>query len=143
MAVLSLLKRARKAGLAFRAEGSRLVVQGPRRAADLARQLGERKDEVLAALERRLDLLCVDDDGPWPTATAPISADLFRVRMAEDLRSSDRHGRPSKFCYACGESTWWRPPSAGTSWFCGRCHPPARSVRNIEWWPGVPPEGRA
>ena len=50
MVGLTLLKAAHAAGLAVRADGSRLVVRGPRRAEPLAKQLLENKAEVLDVL---------------------------------------------------------------------------------------------
>ena len=137
MAVLSLLRRARQAGLAVKAEGGRLVIRGPRQAAGLAEQLGKRKDEVLSALERRLDLLCADDEDVWPIEAVPIFADMLRGHMAEDPQSSHREAQPPRCCYVCGESTQWRLRHLGTPWICVRCYPPS-STRNIEWWPSAP-----
>ena len=51
MDVLTLIASARDAGLSLDVEaGSRLTIKGPKSAADLARALGERKSEVVAAL---------------------------------------------------------------------------------------------
>lgn len=50
MEVLELIQEAERAGLAVEAEGDQLIVRGPKAAAAIARQLGERKADVLAAL---------------------------------------------------------------------------------------------
>ena len=47
---LTLLRRARNAGLAVTAEGDKLVIRGPKRAEPVARLLIEHKSEVLSAL---------------------------------------------------------------------------------------------
>jgi hypothetical protein len=48
--ITPLLAKARAAGLTIRVDGERLVVRGPRSAADLGKMLVSRKAEVLAAL---------------------------------------------------------------------------------------------
>jgi hypothetical protein len=50
MGGLTLLDRARAAGLSVTAEGKRLVIRGPKRADTIARELITHKVEVLAAL---------------------------------------------------------------------------------------------
>jgi hypothetical protein len=47
---MTLLRRARDAGLAVLAEGDKLVIRGPRRAEPVARLLIEHKPAVMAAL---------------------------------------------------------------------------------------------
>jgi hypothetical protein len=47
---VTLLRRAREAGLAVAAEGKKLVIRGPRRAEPVARLLIEHKPKVMAAL---------------------------------------------------------------------------------------------
>jgi hypothetical protein len=47
---LTLLDRARRAGLAVRVQGETLVIRGPKRAEPLARMLIEHKPDVVAAL---------------------------------------------------------------------------------------------
>ena len=47
---LTLLRRAREAGLAVATEGEKLVIRGPKRAEKVARLLIEHKPDVLAAL---------------------------------------------------------------------------------------------
>jgi hypothetical protein len=49
---MTLLEEARSAGLTVRAEGGRLVIRGPKRAADLAHRLLANKDRIIAALDR-------------------------------------------------------------------------------------------
>jgi hypothetical protein len=49
---MTLLEEARAAGLTVLAEGGRLVVRGPKRAADLARRLLANKDQIMASLDR-------------------------------------------------------------------------------------------
>src|SRR5688572_1618332 len=52
MEVLELIEQAERAGLAVECEGNQLIVRGPKSAAGIARQLGERKADVLAALRQ-------------------------------------------------------------------------------------------
>lgn len=72
MGGVTLLAEARSAGLRVRAEGERLVIEGPRAAAPLAERLTAQKGKVLHALmaERR------DPAADWwadsPAAVAPI-----------------------------------------------------------------------
>ncbi len=75
---LSLLDRARLAGLKVRAEGDRLVVRGRRSQERLARELLAHKAEVVAELGR-------EQSGPWPKETFAITADIFGVRTVADL----------------------------------------------------------
>ncbi len=53
---IALLREARAAGLKVEADGSRLVIRGPRNAEALARRLLARKDEVLHALAHERDV---------------------------------------------------------------------------------------
>jgi hypothetical protein len=62
---LTLLDRARAAGLSVAARGDRLVIKGPRRAEPIARELMGRKAKVLA-------LLAGPPQGP-PAASPPMS----------------------------------------------------------------------
>ena len=88
---LTLLGRARSAGLAVEAQGSRLVVRGPRSLEPIARELLERKDEILAALAQHTGLSPAWDDlsrqrwGPSvgdPTPGIEIPADHWRRTVA-------------------------------------------------------------
>jgi hypothetical protein len=97
---LTLLDRARQAGLTVRTEGDKLVVQGPKGAAAIAEELLDHKVQVLAALDKR----------PLHPATS----------------RTDSHGQyaPSQHCPVCKLVMWWqRPPSNGGGWVCGVCHP--------------------
>ncbi len=55
MVAVNLLQEAEAAGLAVRVEGNRLVVRGPKSAADIAERLLDRKAEVIEALSAEWD----------------------------------------------------------------------------------------
>lgn len=50
MECLTILREARSAGLIVNTDGRRLIIRGPRRLADLAKRLLDRKEDVLALL---------------------------------------------------------------------------------------------
>ncbi len=130
---LSLLDRARLAGLKVRADGDHLVVRGRRSQERLARELLAHKAEVMAELDR-------DQSGPWPKATLAITADIFGVRTVADLMALGTTDRSPGACYACGGGAWWRLRGAKL-WICTRCYPPSPPREEIETWPGE--EGRS
>lgn len=66
MAVLTLLERARAAGLTVWATGPKLNVRGPKRLAALAGELIARKQEVLAELEREQNAELPALVADWP-----------------------------------------------------------------------------
>jgi hypothetical protein len=100
MEAVALLARARQAGLVVLRDGTRLVVRGPKRLADLALELLDRKTEVLGALD-------ADPGLPPPSPSPP--ADPYGAAI------------PTAACYCCGAVAWHR---AGSGWACARCHPP-------------------
>jgi hypothetical protein len=122
MEVLTLLRKAREAGLTVSTEGNSLVIRGPRRAEPVVLQLAEKKAEVLAALARaehspqELDR-SVSDPAWWRRhfniRTIDRELSGFRShREAELLAFNDlvvewhkRHGmRPDPRCCAgCGD----------------------------------------
>ncbi len=55
MVAVSLLQEAEAAGLSVRVDGDRLVVRGPKSAADIAERLLDRKAEVIEALAAEWD----------------------------------------------------------------------------------------
>jgi hypothetical protein len=129
---LSLLERARLAGLDVRADGDALVVTGPKRHADLAQALLAAKAEVLAELEReaRID------------TAVPIYAEDFGIRTIEDLLALWGPDRPPPVCRACRSPRWWRIvglPSISRPWVCADCHPPLVPTNQIEWRDGGRP----
>jgi len=70
MEPIALLNRARQAGLVVLQEGDRLVVRGPKRLADLAAELLDRKADVLSALQAEtVPLVTAETD----LATSPSS----------------------------------------------------------------------
>jgi hypothetical protein len=78
---LMLLDRAREAGLRFRAEGDRLVIRGPKKAASLAMELLSRKDEVLRLL------LQAEEDFQWllGMSLADFSRQQLEVRVYSEI----------------------------------------------------------
>ena len=113
MVSVTLLQRARLAGLRLLADGDRLVIRGPRSQARLAKELLARKADVLEALPG-------------------FEAELLRA--AADLGGGKQ---PASYrCPRCGERDFIRPRSGGT-WRCARCHPPVLSFEQVKWWPAV------
>ncbi len=128
MESLSLLHRARLAGLKVRSDGDLLVVRGRRSQERLARELLAHKAEVMAELD-----LAVSE--PWPKEALAITADIFRVRTVADLMALGSTDRTPDACYACGGGARWRLRSARL-WICTRCYPPSPPREDIETWPG-------
>jgi hypothetical protein len=127
--VLSLLTRARGVGLEVWADGERLVIRGPKRHGDLARALLEHKAEVMAELRARDRLIEVE----------PLTPEVFRIRTVDDIGSAE-HDSPTRPCWACKSTRWWRlKPGgrifAGGPWICGVCHPPLPAPDEVEWAP--------
>ncbi len=129
---LSLLDRARLAGLKVRADGDHLVVRGRRSQERLAEELLAHKTAVMAELDR-------EQPGPWPRETIAITADIFEVRTVADLMALGTTDRSPGACYACRGDAWWRLRDAEL-WICTRCYPPSPPREEIETWPGE--EGR-
>jgi hypothetical protein len=127
MESVALLAHARRAGLAVRLEGGRLIVRGPKRLADLAASLLDRKDAVVAALDAEADpgvvmvldvfpgarVVAASQPAVWPPeggwVPSPGKIDPY---AAEPPRSP---------CPCCGTMAW---SLAGTGFTCGVCHPP-------------------
>ena len=89
---MTLLHRARDAGLAVAAEGDKLVIRGPRRAEPVARLLIEHKPAVMAALTP-----------PFPKERDGSVCCECGTLIDERLPTT-WGGRP---CHrACGEAAW-------------------------------------
>src|SRR5262245_34463875 len=101
MEPVALLDRARHAGLVVLREGDRLMVRGPKRLADLAVHLLDRKAEGPAA---------PDGEAAPAGATGP---------------DQDGAAPPTAPCRCCGATAWHR---AGGGWACARCHPPPHTT---------------
>jgi hypothetical protein len=113
-----LLRRARDAGLAVLAEGDKLVIRGPRRAAPVARLLIEHKPAVMAATIRSAavdETRGSDQAEYWVASFAQRAAkwglggrpraEAERVAWAEaQNRWHLRHGErvPRHICASCG-----------------------------------------
>ena len=122
---LSLLERARQAGLEVRADGSRLLVTGPKRLEGLAQALLAAKAEILAELESEARI------GAALRGAVSITAGDFRIRTVEDLLAAGGDGNLPARCFACSNTRWWRTP--GAHWICSTCHPPGPAPERIEW----------
>jgi hypothetical protein len=129
MVRLTILQRARLAGLSVRAQGDRLLVRGPRRLEALARELIDRKGEVMAALAE-------EKQTAWEDAV-PLELGDFKIRTLDDLLSSETD-QPRRRCYACRNARWWRLKRGGP-WTCGRCHPPMVGEAGVVWTEGGAP----
>ena len=131
---LSLLHRARLAGLKVRADGDHLVVRGRRSQERLARELLAHKTEVMAEL-------AANQIAPWPKETVAITADICGVVTIADLMALGTTDRPPGACYACGGGAWWRLRRAKL-WICTRCYPPSPPREETETWDGDTGSGR-
>jgi hypothetical protein len=106
--VTDLLEEARDAGLEVRVDGDRLVVRGPRSAAALARQLLDRKPEVVAALVGPTESEADEPNDWWEEVTeedreyllGPRVDDPPTLEQLSRLKAwrADRH--PGK-CFFC------------------------------------------
>lgn len=106
---VTLLKKARTAGLTVQADGDRLIVRGPRHAESLARELLAHKHLVLKVLTTTPDHLPVDWHLVWDERAAIMEYDggLPRERaeaaaLKEILNQMKRKGI-FPFNYACND----------------------------------------
>jgi hypothetical protein len=88
MGGLTLLDRARAAGLSFTADGDRLIIRGPRSAETVARELLARKPEVLELLATPPPAATVAAD------TAGVQPDLSGCPPAVDARPAEETPAP-------------------------------------------------
>src|SRR5919198_567597 len=92
MGGLSLLERARSAGLQVSAEGGRLVVRGPRRAEPVARELLAHKVDVVRLLTcsglEAEDAACMPNEAAPQTAQFPFAVRWSRERGWLEVRDS-------------------------------------------------------
>ena len=140
MCGLSLLGRARQAGLEVRADGDLLLISGPKRYEGLGRALLAAKAEVLAELELESWLTTAFPGAQVETREPAVEATFFpadfKIRRPEDVGGDA--GLPPTRCWSCANSRWWRlpgPTSLARPWVCAVCHPPAAA--NPEWFEGV------
>jgi len=142
MESVTLLDRARQAGLVVLRDGDRLTVRGPKRLADLAVHLLDHKVEVMAALDAEADpgvamaldvfrgatVVAAGQPAGWPPAGSWLQT---------PSRTLDPYGTatPTTSCPCCGATAWYR---AGTGFTCAVCHPPviaataARQLRRTD-----------
>ena len=78
MDVMILLERAKSAGLTVEAQGARLLVKGPKRAATIIQELGRQKTAVLAVLSAKSS----------PTATASGGGKVDAGRKQEPAQTA-------------------------------------------------------
>jgi hypothetical protein len=130
MGSLTLLDRAREAGLSVSADGDRLIIRGPRKAMEIARDLMNRKDEVLAllAVQGRSPhaALFGPSRTPWGTWAWSDSADL-QIETFDQLfvlsLPSDKVRWRCLNPYCLHETGWWLSPQRVVQ--CLNCRPPA------------------
>jgi hypothetical protein len=101
--ISDLVAEAQRAGLSLRVDGGRLVIRGPKRFADVAQRLLERKADVLAALQA------------WGKTSSPCSPSSPPPPPAEGRRCPDCGGRLDqkarcwtcceRLCSQCGKAT--------------------------------------
>jgi hypothetical protein len=97
MDCVTLIERAKEAGLSVLAEGPRLIVRGPRRSHRVAQELLNRKSEVLAALNSLSKAVCHTFADKTRSAAAKseiLSAGNVEVRARRQL-SCQRCGSPA------------------------------------------------
>ena len=122
---MTLLEEARAAGLTVLADGTRLVVRGPRAAEAMARRLLERKVEVLAALAAPI---AARSAGQPPAVVVAVDPSDCQHADVEEIPTFD--GYFNRRCRHCGR--WLRcrkagalaeNPGPGLSRRCGSCDP--------------------
>lgn len=110
MDVLALIQRARAAGLALSASQERLVVKGPVSAGALARELGRRKTEVLAALAAGNGVYVYTNDSKTAETANCVdveSASPPQLLVAEVPAALEEVDWPPP-CPKCGSlEMWW------------------------------------
>ena len=134
MGGMSLLRRARLAGLDVWTQDGGVFIEGPEDQEALALEVIAHKAEVVEALAR-------EQAGPWPKETVAITADIFGVVNMADLMALGTTDRPPGTCYACGGGAWWRLRRAKL-WICTRCYPPSPPREETETWDGDTGSGR-
>jgi hypothetical protein len=101
---MSLLLRARDAGLAVARDGDRLIIRGPRQAEPVVRQLAEQKAEILTALAAAAS---------WPARHREALAHWSALRPMDEaaelawgemqVRWHRLYGRRAPQCAGCSE----------------------------------------
>ena len=122
------LQRARAAGLRVCQRDGKLLLRGPSRLGDLARELLSIKEEVLQAL---LDEEREAHRHAESLGQVVLRPEDFEIRTVADLSGYDS-GRPPRVCYGCKRHRWWRGLH-GQNWVCGHCVPPGIPPDEIEW----------
>jgi|SRR5262245_6754382 len=124
MGRVDLLDRARQAGLVVRREGDRMIVRGPKRLADLAVHLLDRKVEVMATLDAEADVALALDVFPGAQVVAASQPAVWPPEggWVPSPGKIDPYAAetPTSPCPCCGTMAWSR---AGTGFTCGVCHP--------------------
>ena len=117
---LSLLRRARDAGLRVEAAGDKLLIRGPKRAEPVVKLLAEHKPEVLAALALTPGFTVVPLTDAEPALDQPCTVRRGRV---QELDRVFLH-----FCCQCGRfgafgyGVRLRAGQLGR-WYCGEHRP--------------------
>ncbi len=154
MDCLSLIQHAQEAGFQLRIDAGNLVIRGPKRYADLAKQLIEHKSEVLLVLQPAADVDADYDAGGERQAIQDEAREAeARIALADDAAVDDRFAdwqasldeagmtvlTPPNYaadfdlidaadlsaCLKCGSLELWQS-EVGT-WRCSKCDPPARA----------------
>jgi hypothetical protein len=118
MDVVALLREAHSSGLSVSVDGDRLVVTGPKSAADVVRKLADNKSAVLAALRASTDLSAVSAVGGTPR-NAEENASCADADKQVGLRAP---------CRRCGCCIGWR---AGERVACWSCEPPPPEAEKL------------
>lgn len=149
MECLALIQQAENAGLQLRIDVGRLVIRGPKRCAEIAARLMERKAEVIAAMEANADyegggeraaiqneariadvegLPCDDaaDAGRYATWVESFDGDGCAVLTHPDAEGERIDAAALPPCSLCGSLSLWQT-AAGT-WRCCRCEPPTKAA---------------
>ena len=126
---LTILRRARDAGLAVVAEGDKLVIRGPKRAGPVALLLLEQKPEVMAAL------LAADSapDAVHKRAPAWWRRQYLVRAIHWELSGARSQGRARVIAWGELEDRWHRLHSAHIpQWQCAGCGMPIGGLPALE-----------
>ena len=116
MDVLTLLREARAAGLHLRAEGDKLLVEGPKTAAPIVERLRQHKPEVLAALRDHCCPACGPRAGPpLDISDGCLSHGVTSEQTARWWSVAQDKDATVSVCHCCGG------PAPSEALVCRRC----------------------
>jgi hypothetical protein len=129
---LTLLHRARDAGLRVEAVGDKLVIRGPKRAESVVKLLAEHKAEIMAVLADTVHEAALLEPSPWFTRVIPPA----QGEPGLEMPCASRRGHVQElldglFLHFCAECGAWGAFGYGVNmragqlgrWYCAAHRP--------------------